>query len=548
MAPTYLLSFLFGLAATSAIQRRQDATHLGAPLCAANSRKIMSNSSDPNLWPWQEYQSSDAQPPQLLTNSTGEPLFDGFLVMATMSSTRPPAVRQQSPLIMSDTGELVWSGPIQLTSDFRVQSFDGSPVLTYFTGEGTTGAEGVVGHGYGGFTLLDTRYNEIARVCPIFDGFTMEPGVSAICHADPHESFITHRNTMLLTAYNATQADLTSLGGPHDGWVSDSLVAEVNINTGEVLFTWSPLAHVPLNRTHLPLGNFGQNQSTPFDFFHVNSIQLVGENYLINARNYWSTYLVSPEGEIIWEINGGDGGDFGALPEGGSFAWEHDAQVREIDSSHAVFSCFANNNFLPTRPDSQPSFAVALSLSLPPDPLSPPVLLSNMSNPGHRLDAWSQGAFSQLPNGNNLVAYGSEPVVMEYGPLDSTNPEGHVHWTGTFGYPGLVSSYRVFKQQWHATPATQPSLVVLRASSEVDLPCAINSTHIGYVSWNGATDVTDWVVYAGATENSLEMVGHAKKAGFETQFAVPSDAAFIQVGAVEKKGKEVIRRSEVVAV
>lgn len=331
MAPTYLMSsFLFGLAATSVIQKRQDVDQLGGPICASDSRQIVSNSSDPNLWPWQEYQSSDAQPPQLLTNSTGEPLFEGLLVMATISGTRPPATRQQSPLLMTDTGELVWSGPIVITSDFRVQTFDGSPVLTYFTGEGTTGAEGIVSHGYGAFIVLGTEYNEIARVCPTFDGFTTEPGVSAICHADPHESFITSRNTMLLTAYNTTQADLTSLGGPQDGWVSDSIVAEVDISTGEVLFIWSPLAHVPMNRTHLPLGDYGQNQSNPFDFFHVNSIQLVGENYLINARNYWSTYLVSPEGEIIWEINGGDGGDFGSLPEGGSFVSQIQADLIKI--------------------------------------------------------------------------------------------------------------------------------------------------------------------------------------------------------------------------
>jgi len=60
-----------------------------------------------------------------------------------------------------------------------------------------------------------------------------------------------------------------------------------------------PLAHVPMDRARLPLGEFGQNQSNPYDFFHVNSIQLVGGNYLINARNYWSTYLVSPESEIV---------------------------------------------------------------------------------------------------------------------------------------------------------------------------------------------------------------------------------------------------------
>jgi len=141
---------------------------------------------------------------------------------------------------MTATGELVWSGPLILTSEFRVQTFDEAPVLTYFTGEGTIGAETIASHSYGAFIVLDNTYNEIARVCPIFDGFTMETDVSVICHADPHESFITDRNTMLVTAYNATQSDLTSLGGASDGWVSDSIIAEVDISTSEALFTWSP--------------------------------------------------------------------------------------------------------------------------------------------------------------------------------------------------------------------------------------------------------------------------------------------------------------------
>ena len=124
---------------------------------------------------------------------------------------------------------------------------------------------------------------------------------------------------MLITAYNTTPADLTSVGGPKNGWVLDSIAAEVNITTGEVLFTWSPLAHLQVNQSHYPLGAAGLNQSSPYDFFHINAIELVGENYLINSRHFWSTFLVNPKGEVLWEINGETGGDFGTLPEGGTF-------------------------------------------------------------------------------------------------------------------------------------------------------------------------------------------------------------------------------------
>lgn len=315
MALTFLISScLLKLAAASPTPVTASTT-----ICAADSRQIVSNGSDSDLWPWQEYVSSDSVPPFLLTTSTDEPLLDGLLVFNTAYGTAIPATKEQAPLIMTDTGDLVWSGPREASANVRVQSYNGSPVLTYISGQGTAGAAAVVGHGYGEIIVLDNKYDLIATVCPNFDHFTMETGVTAKCHSDLHESLITSRNTMLVTAYNTTQADLTSVGGPKDGWVLDSLAAEVNITTGEVLFMWSPLAHIPINGAHYPLRGQGQNQSVPFDFFHTNSIELVGENYLINSRHLWTTYLVSPEGQILWQINGLDGGDFGKLPEGAAF-------------------------------------------------------------------------------------------------------------------------------------------------------------------------------------------------------------------------------------
>ncbi|EXJ71353.1 uncharacterized protein A1O5_05160 [Cladophialophora psammophila CBS 110553] len=71
---------------------------------------------------------------------------------------------------------------------------------------------------------------------------------------------------------------------------------------------------------------------------------------------------------------------------------------------------------------------------------------------------------------------------------------------------------------------------------------------MGYVGWNGATDVTAWMVYAGATNTSLKAVGRAMKFGFETEFAVPNDAASVQVGAIENNGNNVVRKSRVAAV
>ncbi|KEF55247.1 uncharacterized protein A1O9_08901 [Exophiala aquamarina CBS 119918] len=517
-------------------------------VCAADSRQIVSNGSNTALWPWQEYQSSDALPPVLLTTSTGEALFDGLLVIGTVYGSTVPATQEQAPLLMTDSGDLIWSGPKEPTYNARVQTYNAAPVLTYFSGQGTAGASAVVGHGYGEVIVLNNEYNVVATVCPQFHHFTLETGVTAKCHADVHESFITPRNTMLITAYNTTQADLTSVGGSKYGWILDSFAAEINISTGEVLFEWHPIAHLPINGSHYPLSGQGQNQSTPYDFFHMNSIELVGENYLINSRHFWSTYLVSPQGKILWHINGLDGGDFGQLPQGALFSWEHHARVIESSSSHAIISWFGNNNALPNQPGAKITTGVTLGLALPPDPSKPPVLLTNLTDPQLRTNTWSQGSFLHLPNGNMFIGYGSEPVMIEYGPVKDGATEGHARWTGMFGYGDLVSSYRAYKQIWHATPSTQPSLVVQEIVQNTFLHCTANATHLGYVSWNGATDVTDWVIYTGQTNGSLTAVGRAKKAGFETQFVVPDGAAFLQVGAIENNSRDIVRKSKVVAV
>ena len=148
------------------------------------------------------------------------------------------------------------------------------------------------------------------------------------------------------------------------------------------------------------------------------------------------------------------------------------------------------------------------------------------------------------------MAYGSYAVLAEYGPIsESYGTTGNVRWTAQLGYGQLLSVYRGYKSKWHATPASQPDLVVMGAGdNDILAPCAGNSAFRGYVSWNGATDVTDWVVYTGSTKNNLQPVGQMKKAGFETEFPVPEGTKFLQVGAVENNTGSVVRKSKVLSV
>ena len=279
-------------------------------ICSTNSVMILSD--QPTTWPWQEYASFTATPPNLQINTTGEPLSPGLIFFTPNGNS----VKEGAPYIMTDGSDLVWAGPpTSDASNLRAQTLFGEPVLSYWQSTQTGPVNPLLGYGYGEVIILDASYTQIYNVCLQLN----ITSTSSPCDADLHESLITPYNTLLVTAYNVTTADLTSVGGPENGFVIDSLAVEIDIATGEIVFIWSPLEHVPINATHWPLQGAGSVESNPFDWFHMNSIQLVDGYYLISSRNTWTIYLVDRLGDIIWQINGEDGGDFGSLPAGASF-------------------------------------------------------------------------------------------------------------------------------------------------------------------------------------------------------------------------------------
>ncbi len=204
-----------------------------------------------------------------------------------------------------------------ITDNLRVVSYEGKPSLTYWSGISSSGAN--VGHGYGSVTFLDENYKEILNVCPQL-GLLTPDNVIYTCQGDFHESFVTDRNTLLVTAYNVTQTDLSPIGGPSDGWILDCLFFELDPKTSDVLFRWSALEHIPVTETKLNLtGRGGFNQSKPFDWFHINSVVNIGDKFLMSSRHLWTVYLITAKGEVEWTLQGDTGGDFGLIPANGHF-------------------------------------------------------------------------------------------------------------------------------------------------------------------------------------------------------------------------------------
>lgn len=192
-----------------------------------------------------------------------------------------------------------------------------------------------------------------------------------------------------------------------------------------------------------------------------------------------------------------------------------------------------------------PSIGLAISFDYPPSTSSNATLYRNFSDPHNEIAVYSQGANSFLSNGNSFMGYGARPYMREW------SSTGELLWSAQFGFdrPSNTSgSYRAFKADWHATPnATVPALVVQAANITDSLAsCAGSSSMRGYVSWNGATDINAWNVYLGNTTDQMVMQYSVPKKGFETVFAIPTDAKYAQVGAIQN-GTEV-RRSNVTVI
>ncbi|KAL8837778.1 MAG: hypothetical protein Q9170_002396 [Blastenia crenularia] len=507
------------------------------------SHTVGGNGTTGAVWPWQIYQSSPFNPPQLEISQNGDPLAEGLIFMTPSNFGATNSIKEAAPIIMTDQGQLVWNGPNKVVTNLRATTYQGAPILTYWSGVSSEG--GNVGHGYGNITFVDDSYRTILTVCPKLDIVTPE-GTQYPCQADFHESFLTDRDTLLVSASNATPADLSVIGGPKDGWIFDSLVFEIDPESEKILFRWSAIEHIPVSQTKLPLGSSG-TKSVPFDYFHVNSIVNVGDSYLVNGRHTWT-------------LQGETGGDFGPLPHQGRFVsqcllsrsfffflfidvflraftiqrWQHYAMARNVTNSSFSVSYFNNANAAPDN-GSHPSSGLELQLQLPPNKSTSPRLLQRLVDPSEMIYADSQGSTQFLPNGDVFLNYGQIAIMKEFG---AGAPSGGVlKWTARLGQDNRVQNYRGFKQMWHATPDYPPSLVLRRGNGTVG--CAT-----GYVSWNGATDVTAWEIREKSGQGHLHKVGKIGYRGFETNFGVKGNCA----QAVALAGKRVLGESNVACV
>jgi hypothetical protein len=408
---------------------------------------------------------------------------------------------QNGVMILNPGGALVWFQPVpagNMAADLRVQHYQGRPVLTWW--QGYSGA----GVGAGEDEIYDSSYRQIAEV-RAGNGLT----------ADLHEFRITPQGTALVTAYYPVYWDASALHGATQQIVLDSVVQEIDIKTGLVLYQWDSLDHVPLTDSYEAMPN---GAGYPFDYFHINSVQQQADgDLLISARNTWAAYDVDHRsGAIVWTL-GGRNSSY-KLGSGVTFAFQHDVRLHtETDPTVTLFDDGAG----PPKVHAQ---SRGITVRLDDKSMTATLVSEDLHSPA--LAASFEGNVQALPDGNSFVGWGQQPYFTEF------DSQGQMVFDARF--VGSNSSYRAYRYSWTGTPTGAPAVVASTSGGTTNV----------YVSWNGATQVASWRVLAGSAANALQAVVTSTKQGFESQIPIAAQP-YVAVQALDAAGRALATSSVV---
>ena len=457
------------------------ATLPGSPAAARAASGVRHFVSRPDLTP----------PDVTITHHGAAPAGDPPYFLLTPSAGRgTPGL-----MILDRAGGIVWYSPNSSKTtqrlDLKVQSYQGRPVLTWWEGQVFQG------YGRGHVVIADSSYRTVATV-------SAGHGLAA----DLHEIFITPQDTALVTIYKPVAANLSRLGGPAKGVVFSGVVQEIDIASGQVLFEWSSIDHVPVTDTVVSFT--GGTSKVPFDYFHINSISIAPDGaLLVSARNTSAVYKIArPSGNVVWRL-GGKRSSFRMGP-GTTFWFQHQA----LPQGANTISLFDDGGAPPKEPQSR-GLVINLNTST-----MRATLQHSYVHPSPRLLAAFEGSMQVLPGGRVLVGWGNMPYFSEFTANGTLLVDAH--------YPGGDQTYRVLSAAWTGQPTGQPA-VAARAGS--------GGSSVVYASWNGATQIASWTVLAGQSPGGLAQVGSKGRHGFETAITVNNAGPWFSVVANDASGQ-----------
>jgi hypothetical protein len=426
-------------------------------------------------------------PPGACINLAAHGTAPGFLFVTPAD----PAKNVAGADLFDNRGNLIWTHPMGAHNLQRV-TYDGQHMLAFYQGNP------MGGHKAGEDVLMNDHYQVVAYI---------RAGNGD--QADGHELTITPQNTALIGCYVPVTMDLTPYGGTAHQVVWNYVVQEIDVATGNVLFSWDSLDHVPVTDSDYPVPHSGR----AFDYFHGNSIGLASDgNLLISGRCVSAVYKVDRvTGKVVWEL-GGRHSSFTLQPSGQQwFCFQHDAR----QPKPGVITLFDDGAPGPAACPNHVSRGLALKL----DTTSHTATI--IRDLGHTppLDARFIGGYQTLPHGDALVDWGVLAEITEFNAANEPN----------FDMSFSGRTYRAFRAPWTGIPYYPPAVASAKGPG--------NAVKV-FASWNGDTQVASWQILAGQSSSSLQPVGGPKrKTEFETKITVDTAAPLVAAQALDRSGK-----------
>ena len=183
-------------------------------------------------------------------------------------------------------------------------------------------------------------------------------------------------------------------------------------------------------------------QREPFDYFHINSIDVEQDgDLLVDSRNTWAAYDVDAKtGQVRWQL-GGKHSSF-KLGPGASTAWQHDAS-QQPDGAITFF----DNGASPKVHKQSRAIEVTLEQA---DMTATLARSYEHQNP---LVADSQGNVQALAGGDWMVGWGQAGYLSEVSATGQVLFDAHL--------PPDWESYRAFVAPWSGQPASPPAVAAV---------------------------------------------------------------------------------------
>lgn len=473
---------------------------------------------------WSFVSEPDLHPMKITVNVFNPGTSSGLIFLAPYGFSADPIYGQPGSLILDNEGTPFWfrplSSPNLMNTDFRMQTLNGKPVLTFW--QGTLATPPAYTNAPGGSSEPDSCYYILDNTYAVIKTVSARLGFTS----DIHEFLLTPYNTALFLSTKSVPMDLTPYGGPKDGFVQDFAIQEIDLNTNRLVFFWDALDHIPLTDSYEPASS-ATSSGNIWDAFHLNSIGLTDSlnEILVSGRNTWTIYKINKiSGNIIWHL-GGKQTDFTIEP-GAEFSWQHDARFLP-NNSISMFD--DNSNGQPAPGPSSHGLILQLDLNA----MTASVHRTYFHDPN--ITVASQGNVQSLPNGNKFIGWGQSQYYSEYDEAGNTEIDPSLNLLYDAQMPGNNYTYRAYRHNWIGRPFYPPSIGLTSANDQITV----------YASWNGSTETKRWKVFAGSTSSRLVPVANATKSGFETAIPVSTKGPYFQVKALDANG-QVIGTSKVV--